>query len=333
MAKGPISPEPDHSVGRRAVLDDFDREPGAARGAVQPTFRRRPAIADEDRDGTDALSVHDDGGEYRRRAKPVRVRRGRIDPKTLKRIVHGLRVGWPYLLALVCVGVAYNYAVTDPAFALSSLQQVEMLGGQHISRAQVAGVFAADLGRNVFFVPMDARQRAIERIAWVKSASVLRILPNQIQVRVSEREPVAFARVGSHLQLIDADGVLLDRPQSAKFDFPVVKGFHSAQDGVSAIEQRRRQMQTYLALVQELDSDGGHHSLDISEVNLSDADDIQASVTPPGSSSELLLHLGNHDYLRRYKLFLAHVQEWQHLYPRLASVDLRYDGQAIIRQQ
>ena len=51
------------------------------------------------------------------------------------------------------------------------------------------------------------------------------MLPNRIRVEITERTPVAFLRTGNDLALVDANGVILERPLEGDFRFPVVSGF------------------------------------------------------------------------------------------------------------
>jgi cell division protein FtsQ len=44
----------------------------------------------------------------------------------------------------------------------------------------------------------------------------------------------------------------------------------------------------------------------------------------------VLVHLGSSDYLRRYKIYISHAQEWRQQFQKLESVDLRYDNQIIV---
>jgi cell division protein FtsQ len=44
----------------------------------------------------------------------------------------------------------------------------------------------------------------------------------------------------------------------------------------------------------------------------------------------VLVHLGSSNYLERYKIYVAHVQEWRQQFSKLESVDLRYDRQIIV---
>jgi cell division protein FtsQ len=47
-------------------------------------------------------------------------------------------------------------------------------------------------------------------------------------------------------------------------------------------------------------------------------------------AGDVLVHLGSSDYLRRYKIYVAHAQEWRQQFQKLESVDLRYDNQIIV---
>ena len=78
-------------------------------------------------------------------------------------------------------------------------------------RPQIMEVMGADIGRNIFFVPLTQQKAQLEQIPWVESASVMRFVPNRLKVEIHERTPVAFARVGPRIDLDrcrrHADGV------------------------------------------------------------------------------------------------------------------------------
>src|SRR5205814_7730148 len=42
-------------------------------------------------------------------------------------------------------------------------------------------------------------------------------------------------------------------------------------------------------------------------------------------AGSVLIHLGNEQFLERYKVYMAHVQEWRQQFHKLKSVDLRYE--------
>jgi hypothetical protein len=47
-------------------------------------------------------------------------------------------------------------------------------------------------------------------------------------------------------------------------------------------------------------------------------------------AGDVQVELGSSDYLKRYKTYVSHVQEWRQQFQKLESVNLRYDNQVIV---
>jgi len=187
-------------------------------------------------------------------------------------------------------------------------------------------VMGEDIGRNIFFVPLAQRKLQLEQIPWVESASVMRFVPNRLRIEIHERTPVAFARVGSHISLIDAGGTLMELGPGGKhkYSFAVIAGMNAGEP----LSTRAARMKSYNELVRELDASGAHYSQGLSEVDLTDTEDVK--VLAADANGEVLVHLGSGNYLQRYKTYVTHVQQWRQQFDKLESVDLRYDGQIIV---
>jgi cell division protein FtsQ len=261
---------------------------------------------------------------FLRAQKRVSVRRSPLPKKTATRLV------WA-ALAIVVAGVGcmaaaalYHYGEHSWRFRLDSSDDIELTGLSDVSRSQIMEVMGGDIGRNVFFIPLDQRKKQLEQIPWVESASVMRFAPNRIKIQIHERTPVAFARVGSKVMLIDPNGVLMELASRKKYSFPVVIGMSVGEP----LSSRTARMKTYNELISELDSNGGRYSQDLSEVDLSDPEDVKVLTNDP--EGEVLVHLGSSDYLDRFKIYVGHLREWRQQFPKLESVDLRYDRQIIV---
>jgi cell division protein FtsQ len=87
-------------------------------------------------------------------------------------------------------------------------------------------------------------------------------------------------------------------------------------------------MKIYNQLLRDLDADGGHYSQELSEVDISDQDDVKVLANDPAGA--VLIHLGSADFLARSKIYVSHVQGWRQQFDKLESVDLRYDRQIIV---
>jgi cell division protein FtsQ len=190
-------------------------------------------------------------------------------------------------------------------------------------------VVGGDIGKNIFFVPLEERRTRLEQIPWVESATVMRLLPNRLAVSIAERTPVAFVLIGSKTSLIDAYGVLMGPPANRQttYSFPVIRGITETE----ALSSRAAVMNLYSRMLRELDSgdsESAHYSRQLSEIDLGDTKDVKATVNDAGGT--VLVHFGTSDFLEHYKFFAAHIGEWRQQYKCVQSVDLRYEGQIIV---
>lgn len=296
-----------------------DDDPAPRKGGAGPTLEDDldPRLLDLEKDEEPA---------FLRGQKRVSVRRGPLPKKAANRLKMAL-------LSMVAMGVLlatgltlYRYGAHSWRFRVEGSEQIEIAGLHNVTRTQVLEVMGADIGRNIFFVPLDERQKQLEEISWVESAAVMRLLPNRLKIQVTERTPVAFAQIGSKIALIDLHGVVMDTPPGGtkKYSFPVIVGMAEAEP----LSTRAARMKIFGDVVRDLDSGGAHYSQDLSEVDLSDPDDVKVTANDP--NGEVLIHLGSANYLDRFKVYVAHVQEWRTQFQKLRSVDLRYDRQVIV---
>ncbi|MGD0792365.1 MAG: FtsQ-type POTRA domain-containing protein [Terriglobales bacterium] len=263
---------------------------------------------------------------FLRGQKRVSVRRGSLPKKTANQL-KWVALALVVLAILGAAGASlYRYGKHSWRFRVDSSDQIEVTGAVHVAHAQIMEVMGGDIGRNIFFVPLAQRKQQLEQISWVESASVMRFVPNRLRIEIHERTPVAFARIGSHISLIDAGGTLMELAPGGKhkYSFAVIAGMNAGEP----LSTRAARMKNYNALVRELDSGGARYSQELSEVDLSDPEDVK--VLAADANGEVLVHLGSGNYLQRYKTYVTHVQQWRQQFDKLESVDLRYDGQIIV---
>lgn len=291
--------------------------------------------------------IADDEPRYLRRQKPVEVRK--------KGFGRSLRESWRVWLrrgALAAVGGAALFAVArfflfSPAVILAAPEQVEVTGNRYVSREAVVNLFAPDQGRSILRVPLEARRQALERIAWVGEARVMRILPNRLRVDLVERQPVAFLRSGGELALIDASGVILERPARGNFHFPVITGLSEAMPRPEC----ERRMKLFMEFMEETEKVRAGANEHLSEADLSDAADLRATLvglpampaglpaTPAGlpdvaaasaGPQTVLVHFGAADFGGKFRLLLDNYSQWSTAAGRVESIDLRFRGQVVV---
>src|SRR6202162_3049103 len=268
----------------------------------------------------------DGNGEspFLRAQKRVSARRSSLPKKTANRLLWAVAAAAVVCAASLAAAAMYHYGEHSWRFRVESSDNIEVTGMQNVTKQQIMEVMGADIGRNIFFIPLAQQKAQLEQIPWVESASVMRFVPNRLEVEIHERTPVAFARVGPRMTLIDAGGTLMELSPKHKYSFPVILGMNPGEP----LSTRAPRMKTYSEMVSELDGGGARYSQDLSEVDLSDLEDVKVRVNDP--AGDVLVHLGSSDYLRRYKIYVTHAPDWRQQFQKLDSVDLRYDNQIIV---
>src|SRR3990170_4984694 len=269
---------------------------------------------------------------YLRRQKPVEIRRHRFG-----------RRGWPAVRRWMGVTVATvcgsfllyqgaRFFLFSPSIELSTYDQIEVLGNRFVSRAAVTERFAPDLGQSILRVPLDDRRAALETIPWVAQAAVQRALPNRLRVELTERTPVAFLRTAAGLALVDAQGVILERPLEAEFRFPVVAGLTEAMPPA----EREQRMRLFVDFLRDVDLARPGAGDGVSEVDLADAEDLHATLTGlPGLEQQapLVVRFGDKDFVNKYRLLVDNIAQWRSQTGRVESVDLRFARQVVVNPE
>ena len=287
---------------------------------------RNAAAAD---DSYRADTVHEDEPRYLRRQKPVEIRRKKFGGKSASFYRRAFVFGVVATGLITAAALAGDFLYHSPQVALLKPDQVELTGNHIVSRDAVLQQFIRDRGRSVLSIPLDARRSALEELSWVDTANVQRILPNRIRVEITERTPIAFLRNGAELGLIDAHGVILDRPRGEDFQFPIVTGL---SDSMSR-EERGRRMATYQEFLRDIDAVRAGSSDRVSEIDLSNPKDLRAVMTGISSANDsqaVTIQFGAADFGGKYRLVVDNFAQWQASNGHVRNIDLQYSKQVIL---
>lgn len=336
---------------RDSVVLNAPEQIRASREGTSAGFKRRAAVTEmplrrESAYADDYVDSYDSDPEFAPQSRRSAVRvsfRGGLFPKTLwGRIAAG--AGFLLVTGAVIAGALWvqSFVLHDEHFVVPTSEAIQIAGNSHLTRAQLLSVFGEDVDRNIFNIPLAVRRAELESLPWVAHATVMRFLPNRVRVAIVERTPVAFVRQGRQIGLADASGVLFDLPgqdseiasggtaKAADYSFPVLTGI-SAGDPLST---RAARMRIYTEFMSALDVTGEGVSHRLSEVDVSNPEDVRAIIPDAGSAgAEVLVHFGEEKYLERYHQYEAHLAEWRTQYPKLASVDMRYEQQVVLEMQ
>jgi cell division protein FtsQ len=196
---------------------------------------------------------------------------------------------------------------------------LELTGIKYAARAQVLRVFDQDYGRSLYLFPLAERRKSLRNVRWVHDATIVRIWPNRLSVQIIERKPAAFVKLPAdniaRWALIDDEGVILEPPAKAVFRLPVLAGIRAGET-----PERRG---TRVRRMQRLTNELGRMADKVSEVDVSDLDNLKITQQVGGSAVSLML--GDRNFSSRLRNFLEHYPDIHAKMPQASTFDLRLD--------
>jgi cell division protein FtsQ len=230
-----------------------------------------------------------------------------------------------------------QFIAGDPRFLLAAPgadgedPALTVTGAQHASLESIREVFAGDRGRSLYRLDPEARRRALQRIEWVKDATVRRVWPNKVAVHIVERKPVAFLRAPARATgnqaapvaywplLIDEEGVLMRPRGSLPPGLPLVTGIRETDHP----EVRRARIARVLRLLEALSD--ARDNLD--EIDAGDPENLR--ITYRMHEREYILVMGNTQFSERFQRFMRGYPEWKDSLGPRAIIDLTHESRVI----
>lgn len=231
------------------------------------------------------------------------------------------------VIAIVCLLVVVVYRAAASA-SFFQIKTVETKGAARASIDDIQAVVRRDVGpTGVWRANLDELSQRLERLPWVRSAIVTRVLPDGIRVRITERQPRAVVRTASGRFIwVDDDAVYLGEMASTDQMPPFfLRGWNEEEDGQA---ENRQRVAKFLALQKEWDAQG--LSERVSELNVLDLRDVRVQLA--GDDSQIEVRLGSQDQGIRLKkaLNVLDAQRQTARGPLISYIDLTQGKRAIV---
>jgi cell division protein FtsQ len=212
--------------------------------------------------------------------------------------------------------------------SLLTVTRVVVAGNVRVSPAELQELTGGLRGQPILSANLERYRRQLIDSPWIASATLWRQLPSTIKVQIMERTPMAIARLGQQLFLVDPTGVIIDEYSAAyrDFDLPIVDGLLPAAGSAAPVSQER------LALTAALVS------------ALSTRQDLrtrlsQIDVTNPYDAAVMFdneaawLHLGDRDFVERLRRYIELAPTFKTRFDNLDYVDLRFGDRIFVRSR
>jgi len=148
---------------------------------------------------------------------------------------------------------------------------------------------------------------------WVREVSVRKLLPDTLQISVTERSPSAYVLLAGELYLTDSSGVLIDRlrPEHPFIGLPIIAGVDDAEP-----DRLRERLQLAVGMLAELKRNRPAWHRRISEL-----------VVESGERMILRLIEGRCDLIKYFSVEASVHQR----YNQVEYIDLRFDRRIYIK--
>ncbi len=187
---------------------------------------------------------------------------------------------------------------TATASAFFDVKNVETRGLNRASKTEIENIVSRQAAKTgVWNADLAEIKRDVERLNFVKSAAVSRILPDGVRVNLTERQPRAVVSLESGEFWADEEGVLLAKVDEKDERPPfVLKGWDESKS-LKAFDENKERVKVYLKMLEEWQD--FELAKRVSEVNLKDLQETQAFVQDSGEKVKITL--GNDDFGKRLR--------------------------------
>jgi cell division protein FtsQ len=137
--------------------------------------------------------------------------------------------------AMWALQAGYDYATTSPRFEARALIFEPT---PHVGDERLRELLGLVPGTNVLSLNPEELAERIEADPWVKSASVARVLPDALEVRIEEHEAYAVTLFAGRFALVDATGTPFKMLSAGeRGELPVITGLADSESNPAKVRR------------------------------------------------------------------------------------------------
>ncbi len=120
-----------------------------------------------------------------------------------------------------------NKAIEKSSEMGFNIQEIELFGRENTTFASITNIINAKRGTPIFAVDIHSAQQRLSELAWVKKATVKRILPDKLVVEIEEHVPIAVWQNRGNYYIISEEGQVLKADANKFNKLPIVIGMNA----------------------------------------------------------------------------------------------------------
>ena len=218
--------------------------------------------------------------------KPAAKPRGSKTPGRARTFMLPLFLSFCILVCLVAIGFLGYQTVTASDFF--NVAKIDVRGTDRSSSADIRRIIEMQTEKTgVWNADLPGLKEKLEKVQFVRSAAVSRVLPDGIRVEVFEKVPQAIVRTSEGNMLIDSDGSVIAPAKDKEAALPFMMTGWNEQKSEAAGKENAERVKMYQKMLSEWKE--FNLSSRVLSVDLSDIREPRALIEDSGTQVSIAL--------------------------------------------
>jgi cell division protein FtsQ len=203
-----------------------------------------------------------------------------------------------------------------------SVRRILVTGNVQVASGEVHTLLEGLMGASLLTADIETSRRRLLASPWVADASIRRVFPDAVAVKVAEKKAVGIGRIDGALYLIDSRGARIDAhgPNYAGFNLPIVDNLAVGRPGQFTVDPHKAALvsRLFTSLARRPDL-----AALVSQIDVANPNDVVLVL----KGDRARVHLGRDRFTERLQTYIETAERLREGRPDIDSVDMRYvDG-------
>ena len=219
--------------------------------------------------------------------------------RLIKRIKRIVKI---FVLLGIIIG-AIVFATCSPIF---NITDIEVLNNNRVSSETVISLSGIQTNENIFRFIATKASNSIKQNAYIEDVKIRRVLPNKVQIEVTEREPKFSIPVLGEFAYMSTQGYILEITQN-ELNLPIIYGLQTAEENITVgnriAEEDLVSLETILRIMNAMKDSG--LSEKVTSIDIRDKNDYSIYM----QEEKKTIHLGDGSNLSNKMLYVMAILE------------------------
>lgn len=223
--------------------------------------------------------------------------------KKKKRKMKRIKIILKVLFFVLIISGGITFAICSPIF---NIKDIEVLNNGQVSSESIISLSGLSTEQNIFKFLKIQIQNDIKENAYIEDVHIKRILPNKVQINITERTPKFSIPILDNYAYINSQGYILEVTQN-QLNLPIINGMKTEEENINPGNRLNEKDLEKLEMVLKIMSIAKENDLDnkVTNIDINSKDDYIIYM----KEEEKYIHLGDCSNLNNKMLYIISILE------------------------